>query len=90
MLNPKREIAKGFLINSGMVNIFNPLVDLQDKQLTISVLVSNAASLIADRATSGKLMRDGKLLGQLSAGRMSMFIYDPKTKQNYRFMIRFH
>ena len=30
-------------------------------------------------------MRDGKLLGQQSNGRMSMFVYDPKTKQKLPF-----
>ena len=68
-----------------MVNIFNPLVDLQDKQLKSASWYRNAASLIADRATSGKLMRDGKLLGRPSAGRMAMFVYDPKTKQKLPF-----
>ena len=63
-----------------MVKIFNPLVDLQDKQLQSASWYKNAASLIAGKATAGKLMRDGKLLGQPSAGRMSMFFYDPKTK----------
>ena len=68
-----------------MVKIFNPLVDLQDKQLQSASWYKNAASLIADKATAGKLMRDGKLLGQPSAGRMSMFVYDPKTKQKLPF-----
>ena len=68
-----------------MVNIFNPLVDLQDKALKSASWYRNAASLIADRATSAKLMRDGKLLGQPSAGRMSMFVYDPKTKAKLPF-----
>jgi len=68
-----------------MVNIFNPLVDLQDKQLQSASWYKNAASLIAGKATAGKLMRDGKLNGRPSAGRMSMFIYDPKTKQKLPF-----
>ena len=68
-----------------MVKIFEPLVDLQDKQLKSASWYRNAASLIADRATSSKLMRDGKLVGQPSAGRMSMFFYDPKTKQKLPF-----
>ena len=68
-----------------MVNIFEPLVDLQDKQLKSASWYKNAASLIADRATQSKLMRDGKLLGRPSAGRMAMFVYDPKTKQKLPF-----
>ena len=68
-----------------MVNIFNPLVDLQGQQLKSASWYRNAASLISDRATQGKLMRDGKLLGKPSAGRMAMFVYDPKTKQTLLF-----
>ena len=68
-----------------MVNIFEPLVDLQDKPLKSASWYKNAASLIADRATQSKLMRDGKLLGRPSAGRMAMFVYDPKTKQKLPF-----
>ena len=68
-----------------MVNIFNPLVDLQDKQLKGASWYRNAASLIADKATAGKLMRSGKLLGRPSAGRMCMFFYDPKTAQKLPF-----
>tara|TARA_A200000159_G_scaffold85972_1_gene79484 strand:+ start:1243 stop:1797 length:555 start_codon:yes stop_codon:yes gene_type:complete len=68
-----------------MVNIFNPLVDLQGQQLKSASWYRNAASLISDRATQGKLMRDGKLLGKPSAGRMAMFVYDPKTKQKLPF-----
>ena len=63
-----------------MVNIFEPLVDLQDKKLKSANWYKSAASLIADRATQTKLMRDGKLNARPSAGRMSMFIYDPKLK----------
>tara|TARA_B100001057_G_scaffold273429_1_gene273768 strand:+ start:192 stop:746 length:555 start_codon:yes stop_codon:yes gene_type:complete len=68
-----------------MVNIFEPLVDLQDKKLKSANWYKSAASLIADRATQAKLMRDGKLNARPSAGRMSMFIYDPKTKQKLPF-----
>ena len=68
-----------------MVNIFEPLVDLQDKKLKSANWYKSAASLIADRATQTKLMRDGKLNARPSAGRMSMFIYDPKTKQKLPF-----
>ena len=68
-----------------MVNIFNPLVDLQDKQLKGASWYRNAASLIADKATAGKLMKSGKLLGRPSAGRMCMFFYDPKTRQKLPF-----
>jgi hypothetical protein len=68
-----------------MVNIFNPLKDLQDGQMRSASWYRNAVSLIADRATAPKLMRDGKLLGKPSGGRMSMFYYDPKTKNKMPF-----
>lgn len=70
----------GFLINSGMASIFDPLKDLQGNQLKSASWYRNAASLITDRATQTQLLRDGKLLGRPSAGRVSMFVYDAKTK----------
>jgi len=63
-----------------MANIFDPLKDLQDNQLKSARWYRNAASLIADKATQTKLMRQGKILGRPSAGRLSMFLYDAKTK----------
>lgn len=63
-----------------MANIFDPLKDLQGNQLKSATWYRNAASLIADRATQTKLMRQGKILGRPSAGRLSMFLYDAKTK----------
>ena len=63
-----------------MANIFDPLKDLQDNQLKSARWYRNAASLIADKATQTKLMREGKLNGRPSAGRMNMFVYDAKTK----------
>jgi len=68
-----------------MVNIFNPLVELQDGQLKSARWYRNAVSLIADKATSTKLMRNGKLNGRPSGGRMNMFYYDPKGKQKLPF-----
>ena len=41
--------------------------------------------MIADKVSSNKLMRSGKLLGRPSAGRMCMFFYDPKTRQKLPF-----
>lgn len=63
-----------------MASIFDPLKDLQGNQLKSASWYRNAASLITDRATQTQLLRDGKLLGRPSAGRVSMFVYDPKTK----------
>ena len=68
-----------------MVKIFEPLLDLQDNQLKSANWYKNAASLIADKVSSNKLMRSGKLLGRPSAGRMCMFFYDPKTAQKLPF-----
>ena len=68
-----------------MVKIFEPLVDLQDKQLQSATWYKNAASLIAQKTSARDLMRSGKLLQKPSAGRMSMFFYDPKTKQRLPF-----
>ena len=68
-----------------MVKIFEPLVDLQDKQLQSATWYKNAASLIAQKTSARDLMRSGKLLQKPSAGRMSMFFYDPKTKQKLPF-----
>jgi hypothetical protein len=68
-----------------MVKIFEPLLDLQDNQLKSANWYKNAASLIADKVSSNKLMRSGKLLGRPSAGRMCMVFYDPKTRQKLPF-----
>ena len=68
-----------------MVKIFEPLLDLQDNQFKSANWYKNAASLIADKVSSNKLMRSGKLLGRPSAGRMCMFFYDPKTAQKLPF-----
>ena len=71
----------GFLINSGMaIDIFEPLKDLQGNKLKSATWYRNAVSLIADRSSPSQLFKSGKLLGRPSAGRMSMFFYDPKTK----------
>ena len=45
-----------------------------------SLFHRNAVSLIADRSSPSELFAS-KLLGRPSAGRMSMFFYDPKFKQ---------
>jgi len=63
-----------------MATIFDPLKDLQGNQLKSARWYRNAASLITDRASQSKLMREGRLNGRPSAGRMCMFVYDAKTK----------
>ena len=63
------------------VDIFEPLKDLQGNKLKSASWYRNAVSLIADRSSPSELFASGKLLGRPSAGRMSMFFYDPKFKK---------
>ena len=63
------------------IDIFEPLKDLQGNQMKSASWYRNAVSLIADRSSPSELFASGKLLGRPSAGRMSMFFYDPKFKQ---------
>ena len=63
------------------IDIFEPLKDLQGNKLKSASWYRNAVSLIADRSSPSELFASGKLLGRPSAGRMSMFFYDPKFKQ---------
>jgi len=62
------------------IDIFEPLKDLQGNKQKGASWYRNAVSLIADRTSPSELFASGKLLGRPSAGRMSMFFYDPKTK----------
>ena len=62
------------------VDIFEPLKDLQGNKMKSASWYRNAVSLITDRTSPSELFASGKLLGRPSAGRMSMFFYDPKTK----------
>ena len=62
------------------IDIFNPLVDLQNNKMKSASWYRNAVSLIADRTSPSEMMASGKLLGRPSGGRMSMFFYDPKHK----------
>ncbi len=63
------------------IDIFNPLVDLQGNKMKSASWYRNAVSLITDKSSPSELFASGKLLGRPSAGRMSMFIYDPKWKK---------
>jgi len=62
------------------IDIFEPLKDLQGNKQKGASWYRNAVSLITDRSSPSELFAGGKLLGRPSAGRMSMFFYDPKTK----------
>ena len=63
------------------IDIFEPLKDLQGNKQKGATWYRNAVSLITDRSSPSELFASGKLLGRPSAGRMSMFFYDPKFKQ---------
>ena len=63
------------------IDIFEPLKDLQGNKLKSASWYRNAVSLITDRSSPSELFASGKLLGRPSAGRMSMFFYDPKFKK---------
>ena len=65
--------------------IFDPLKDLQGGQQRATTWYRNAVSLIADRTSQGKLMREGRINGRPSAGRMNFFVYDPKYKKSLPF-----
>ena len=62
------------------IDIFEPLKDLQGNKMKEASWYRNAVSLITDRSSPSELFASGKLLGRPSAGRMSMFFYDPKFK----------
>ena len=62
------------------IDIFEPLKDLQGNKQKSASWYRNAVSLIADRSSPSELFASGKMLGRPSAGRMSMFFYDPKFK----------
>ena len=62
------------------IDIFEPLKDLQGNKLKSANWYKNAVSLISDKSRPSDLLSSGKMLGRPSAGRMSMFFYDPKTK----------
>ena len=63
------------------IDIFEPLKDLQGNKLKSASWYRNAVSLITDRSSPSELFASGKLLGRPSAGRMSLFFYDPKFKK---------
>ena len=73
-------------INSNMAKtLFDPLKDLQNNKLRSASWYRNAVYLIADRVSRRKLMSEGKLNMRPSAGRMNMFVYDPKYKKTLPF-----
>ena len=66
-------------------NIFEPLKDLQGNALRGASWYRNAVSLIVDQVSQRKLMSQGKVNASPSAGRMNLFVYDPKYKKTLPF-----
>ena len=64
-----------------MASIFDRLVDKQGGVQKSSSWYRNAINQIATPITAKRLMREKKLIGRPSAGRLNMFFYDPKTKE---------
>jgi len=63
------------------ISILDTLVDKSDGAFKSASWYRKAVGSIADRITANKLMRQGKLIGRPSVGRLNMFVYDPKYKQ---------
>ena len=66
-------------------NIFEPLKDLQGNALRGASWYRNAVSLIVDQVSQRKLMSQGKVNQSPSAGRMNLFVHDPKYKKTLPF-----
>ena len=66
-------------------NIFEPLKDLQGNALRGASWYRNAVSLIVDQVSQRKLLSQGKVNMSPSAGRMNLFVYDPKYKMTFPF-----
>ena len=63
-----------------MVNILGPIVRKQGDTVKSQSWYKSQIANLTDKITAGKLMRDGTLNNRPSAGRLNMFLYDPKTK----------
>jgi len=64
-----------------MVSILDPITSKQgDSYKSISWYRSKIKSL-SDKPTAGRLMNSSGLTGKPSAGRLNMFLYNPKTKK---------
>ena len=64
-----------------MASIFDRLVDKQGGTRKSASWYRNAINQIATPITAKRLMREKKLIGRPSAGRLNMFFYDPKFKE---------
>ena len=63
-----------------MVGILDPIVRKQGDALKSQSWYRSQISNLTDKITAGRLLRSGKMNQKPSAGRLNMFIYDPKTK----------
>ncbi len=64
-----------------MVSILDPITSKQgDSYKSISWYRGKIAGL-TDKPTAGRLLNSGDLIGRPSAGRLNMFLYNPKTKK---------
>ena len=63
------------------VSILDTLVDKADGASKSASWYRRAVGSISDRITARKLIRQNKLIGRPSVGRLNLFVYDPKYKQ---------
>ena len=63
-----------------MASILDPLKDRQGGVKKSADWYRRNVQSLSDRITARRLMNSGKLIGRPSAGRLNMFLYDPKTK----------
>ena len=63
-----------------MASIFHSITDRTQGVKKSSDWYRKQVQSIASKATSRKLMGQGKLIGRPSSGRLNMFFYDPKLK----------
>jgi len=63
-----------------MASIFDTIKLRQGDTQKSATWYRNAISKIGSPITAGKLMRENKLINRPSAGRLNLFMYDPKTK----------
>ena len=64
-----------------MATIFDTLKQRQGDSQKSASWYRNTISKIGSPITAGKLMRQEKLINRPSAGRLNLFMYDPKTKE---------
>ena len=63
-----------------MASIFDTLKQKQGDVQKSASWYRNAVKSIQTSITAGRLMRENKLINRPSAGRLNLFMYDPKTK----------